>query len=154
MRWRRGIHRFSKRAFQVYERIRARLASGSFRTEPYPIPAGYRSHSIAMILLRVTQILADAADALDHERSGELTDETVRCASEIADVFVGADGRVCELIPIEERLKDTILARHATPGHIFESMWFVIRTALQHGRRRVDRARLRLHRLGIRSGLG
>lgn len=123
-----------QRAFQVYERIRARLASGSFRTEPYPIPSGYRSHSIAMILLRVTQILADAADALDHERSRELTDETIRCASEVLHVFVGADGRVCELISTEERLKDTILARHATPGHIFESMWFVMRTALQHGR--------------------
>ena len=141
-------------AFQIYDRIRARLASGSFRTEPYPIPAGYRSHSIAMILLRVTQILADAADALDHERSRELTDETIRCASEVLHVFVGDDGRVCELIPTEERLKDTILARHATPGHIFESMWFVIRTALQHGRARVDRARLSLHRLGIRSGMG
>ena len=121
-------------AFQIYDRIRARLASGSFRTEPYPIPAGYRSHSIAMILLRVTQILADAADELDHERSEEITGETVRCASELLDVFVGDDGRVCELIPSEERLIDTILARHATPGHIFESMWFVIRTALQHGR--------------------
>ena len=121
-------------AFQVYDRVRARLASGLFRTEPYPIPAGYRSHSIAMILLRVTQILADAADALDHERSREVTGETLRCTAEILDVFADLDGRVCELIPTEERLKDTILARHATPGHIFESMWFVIRTALQHGR--------------------
>jgi N-acylglucosamine 2-epimerase len=121
-------------AFQVYDRIRARLASGSFRTEPYPIPAGFRSHSIGMILLRITQILADAADALDHKRHQEVTHETLRCAAEILDVFVCADGRVHELIPTEERLKETILARHATPGHIFESMWFVIRSALQHGR--------------------
>lgn len=123
-----------QRALEIYDRIRARLASGNFRTAPYPIPAGYRSHSIVMILLRVTQILADAAQTLESPRSQELASETVRCASEILDVFCRPDGRVWELIPLEERLNDTVLARHATPGHIFESMWFVIRTALQHGR--------------------
>src|SRR5687768_10299378 len=56
------------RAFQIYDRIRARLASGVFRTEPYPIPAGFRSHSITMMLLRISQILADAAHHLDHPR--------------------------------------------------------------------------------------
>ena len=122
-------------AFELYGRIRARLASGSFRTEPYPIPAGYRSHSISMILLRVTQVLADAAATLHHPGAGTLATETVRCASAIMDEFVRPDGAVQELIPNEERLADTVLARHATPGHIFESMWFVIRTALQHGRK-------------------
>jgi N-acylglucosamine 2-epimerase len=122
------------RAFEVYDRIRARLESGSFRTEPYPIPRGYRSHSIAMILLRVTQIIADAAHTLEHPRREGMARETVRCASEILEVFCRPDGSVWELIPAEERFSDTILARHITPGHIFESMWFVIRTALQHGR--------------------
>jgi N-acylglucosamine 2-epimerase len=123
-----------KLAFQMYDRIRVRLASGSFRTEPYPIPKGYRSHSISMILLRVTQILTDAAEALGHPRRQEMTGEAVRCASEVLDLFVRQDAAVWELIPIEERLNETILARHATPGHAFESMWFVIRSALQHGR--------------------
>ena len=119
------------RAFEVYDRIRARLARGSFRTEPYPIPEGYRSHSVAMMLLRVTQILADAAQTLDHPRREAMVEETVRCASEILEVFCRPDGGVWELIPLEKRLEGTVLARHATPGHIFESMWFVIRTALQ-----------------------
>jgi N-acylglucosamine 2-epimerase len=122
------------RAFEVYDRIRARLASGSFRTEPYPIPAGYRAHSITMILLRITQILADAAEALGHPRREEIGGETVNCASEILDVFCRTDAAVWELVPSGEELNNTVLARHATPGHIFESMWFVIRTALQHGR--------------------
>lgn len=123
-----------RRAFEIYDRIRARLAIGSFRTAPYPIPAGYRSHSISMILLRITQILGDAAHALEHPRREGVAAETVRCASEILDVFCRPDGGVWELIPMEERLEDTVLARHATPGHICESMWFVIRTALQYGR--------------------
>jgi N-acylglucosamine 2-epimerase len=121
-------------AFETYDRIRVRLANGSFRTEPYPIPVGYRSHSIAMILLRVTQLLSDAADALGHPRTYEVTTECVRCASEVLDVFAAADAAVWELVPTHEHLNRTILARHATPGHTFESMWFVIRTGLQHGR--------------------
>jgi N-acylglucosamine 2-epimerase len=121
-------------AFDISDRIRVRLASGSFRTEPYPIPQGYRSHSISMISLRVSQILADAAEALKHPRKEEMAAETVRCASEVLDVFLRPDAAVWELIPTEDELRDTILARHATPGHIFESMWFVIRSARQHGR--------------------
>jgi len=122
------------RAFEIYDRIRVRLASGCFRTEPYPIAPGYRSHSIAMILLRVTQILAGTAQALQHPRSESMSRESVRCASEILDVFCRPDGCVQELIPEEERFCGTVLARHTAPGHIFESMWFVIRTALQHDR--------------------
>jgi N-acylglucosamine 2-epimerase len=83
-----------------------------------------------MILLRVTQILADAAEALDHPSREEATAESVRLAREVLDLFCRPDGVVCELIPLEERFNDTVLARHATPGHIFESMWFVIRTAI------------------------
>jgi N-acylglucosamine 2-epimerase len=122
------------RAFAIYDNIRDRLAKGSFRTEPYPIPRGFRSHSISMILLRVTQILADAAESLKHPRREALRAETIRCASEVVGAFCRPDGGVWELIPTEDRLNDTVLARHATPGHIFESMWFVIRTAMQHGR--------------------
>jgi N-acylglucosamine 2-epimerase len=120
------------RAFGIYDRIRARLASGSFRTEPYPIPAGYRPHSIAMILLRISQVLADAAQRLDHPRQAEMAYETVMAASQIVQVFCREDGAVWELIPMEERLHETVLARHATPGHIFESMWFVIRAGLKY----------------------
>jgi N-acylglucosamine 2-epimerase len=123
-----------QRALNVYDRIRTRLAAGNFRTEPYPIPAGYRSHSIAMILLRITQILADALQTLHHPRFEEFRIETIRGASEILNVFCKPDGAVWEVVPLEQRLNDTVLARHATPGHAFESMWFVIRTALQCGR--------------------
>lgn len=120
------------RAFEVYDRIRARLEAGSFRTEPYPIPIGYRSHSIAMILLRISQILADAARRLDHPRQAEMAYGTVLSATEIVQVFCREDGAVWELIPLEAHLHETVLARHATPGHIFESMWFVIRAGLQY----------------------
>ena len=130
---RRDSH-FLKLAIDVYDGIRARLAAGVFRTEPYPIPAGYRSHSIAMISLRITQVLADAAAALDHPRREELAAATVECASQIVNDFCLPDGAVQELVPVDGSLADTILARHTTPGHIFESMWFVIRTALQYGR--------------------
>lgn len=119
-------------AFELYDRIRLRLASGSFLTDPYPIPAGYRSHSIAMILLRISEALSDAAMSMDHSRRAEIAWETVQCALQIVNVFCRDDGGVSELIPLQSGLEDTLLARHATPGHIFESMWFVIRAALQY----------------------
>jgi N-acylglucosamine 2-epimerase len=121
-------------AFEIYDRIQVRVGTGAFRTEPYPIPRGYRSHSISMMSLRIGQILADASQAMKHSRSQQVAGETLRFASEIMDVFRRPDAGVWELKPTEERLKETILARHATPGHTFESMWFVIRTARQHGR--------------------
>jgi N-acylglucosamine 2-epimerase len=121
------------RAFEVYDGIRARLAPGMFRTEPYPIPGGFRSHSIAMILLRISQLLADAAQRLDHPRRAEMAYETVQCALQIVQVFCRDDGAVWELIPLDTCLDDTVLARHATPGHIFESMWFVMGAGLRYG---------------------
>lgn len=140
------------RAFELYDRIRLRLASGSFLTDPYPIPAGYRSHSIAMILLRISEALSDAAMSMDHSRRAEIAWETVQCALQIVNVFCRDDGGVSELIPLQSGLEDTLLARHATPGHIFESMWFVIRAALQYRHSEWTGPAVRAIEVAFRSG--
>ena len=38
-------------ALKLYDSIERRLADGSFRTEPYSIPAGLKAHSVPMIML-------------------------------------------------------------------------------------------------------
>lgn len=129
-----GDAEFLARAFALYERLLARLDSGSFRTDPYPIPAGYTAHSLAMVRLRFTQSLAAAAAALAHPRKEELAIAEQAAAAALLEKFVRSDGLVAELIPADPARDGTLLARHATPGHVLESMWFVLRTAAAAGR--------------------
>ena len=117
------------------DRLLSRLDSGAFRTDPYPIPSGYTAHSIAMVRLRFTQSLAGAAAVLDQSRRQELAGAELAAAQALLETFVQPDGTVAELIPSEPSHRETILSRHATPGHVLESMWFVLRTAAASGRR-------------------
>lgn len=122
-------------ALTLYDRLLLRLRTGAFRTEPYPIPAGYTAHSLAMVRLRFTQSTAAAALALRHPRSAELAAAELEAAVMLVDTFAQADGAVAEMIPATPELSGTILARHATPGHTLESMWFVLRTAAANGQK-------------------
>jgi N-acylglucosamine 2-epimerase len=122
-------------ALLLYDRLVNRLDSGNFRTDPYPIPAGYAAHSLAMIQLRFTQSLAAAAGALGHRRSQELAAAELAAADALLSTFTQPDGTVAELIPADPAQRDTLLARHATPGHVCESMWFVLLTAAASKRR-------------------
>ncbi|MFD0959101.1 AGE family epimerase/isomerase [Paenibacillus chungangensis] len=58
-------------AKRLYASIRSRLASGTYRTEPYPIPSGYRTHGIPMIMLNVSHELAEALQAAEEEGIAE-----------------------------------------------------------------------------------
>lgn len=119
-------------AMAIYDRLVARLDTGDFRTDPYPIPAGYRAHSLAMVKLRFTQALRAAARTLGHARAEELAVAELAAVEVLLDTFAQADGAVLEMIPPGPAEADTILARHATPGHTLESMWFVLRTAVSN----------------------
>lgn len=57
-------------ALELYDSIGRRLAENRFMTHPYPIPKGYRAHSVPMIMLNVTQELLEAAEALDADPEG------------------------------------------------------------------------------------
>jgi N-acylglucosamine 2-epimerase len=130
-----GDRELLERAFLQYDRLLSRLDSGVFRTDPYPIPTGYAAHSIAMVRLRFTQSLAAAARVLDHSRIPELAAAELAAARALIATFAQPDGAVAELIPSDPANRETILSRHATPGHVLESMWFVLRTAAASGQR-------------------
>ena len=119
------------RALQLYDRICIRIATGEFRTEPYPIPTGLRGQSVSMILLRVTQVLAEALTAFRHDRSDELSRASVSLSREILESFCHNDGRVAEFLPVTTERSDGLLLRHLNPGHVFECMWFIMNTARQ-----------------------
>lgn len=127
--------RFQK-ALDLYDRIRARIKRGNMRTEPYPIPDGYSAHAIPMIMLNLSQELAEVADELNHQHKDRLLRHSMSFMSEIMEDFYQADHRIIEMLPEHKgSVKDSLLFRHMNPGHTIESMWFVIHTAQKAGNR-------------------
>lgn len=113
----------------LFDRIIDRLEKGSVRSEPYPIPTGYRSHSVSMIMLNVAQELGEVLQGLNHERSQEIVDKSLFYMNEVMDEFMTDEGRIIELIAGEPAEFDTLLSRHVNPGHTIECMWFVMKSA-------------------------
>lgn len=110
----------------VYDSIVKRIEDGSVKTEPYPIPDGYQSHSLQMILLNVTQEVEETAKIFpellfNHPKAIEISHH-------ILDQFFLKDGRCIELHPEQRENDNTLLARHVNPGHLLESVWFHIHT--------------------------
>lgn len=111
------------RALEVYETIHQRVESGVFKTEPYPIPSTYTSHSIHMILLNVAQEIEQTAI---HFPSFTVEKKAKQLSQKILQEFIHEDGRIVELKPENEENEDTLIVRHVNPGHALESVWFHI----------------------------
>ncbi len=127
-----GEGAYLERAVSAYDGLRRRLASGEVRSEPYPLPPGARAHAWPMIMLNVAQELERAARATGHVRADAFAADALADMDAVLDGFVRPDGLVQEVIvPGDD---GSLLARHVTPGHAIESMWFVLEQALTHGR--------------------
>lgn len=113
-------------ALKVYRQIRKRISEKNFRTEPYPIPEGFESHSLYMIQLNVLQELYQSANLLEHESLEELRKDTIASMTKIIDEFINENETLIELKPKEVKDTNTLLARHINPGHTLESLWFIL----------------------------
>lgn len=113
-------------ALAVYRSIMERVSGGSFKTEPYPIPEGFTSHSINMILMNVAQELAETAIAFANPISYELAEDCRKFSAFILDNLIEDDGRIVELLPENRNNINSLIARHVNPGHTLESIWFQI----------------------------
>lgn len=120
-------------ALRIWDSVRLRLSAGDWRSEPFPVPQGLRSQSVPMIMLNATTTLADAAERLDHGRAEEIRGAACQLMSEIMEDFCQGN-RLVEMIADAPGWDDTMLCRHATPGHSMESMWFVMTEAEKAGR--------------------
>lgn len=127
-----GETRYWTRALEAYDGLRARLARGEVRSEPYPLAPGCRAHAWPMILLNVAQELERAARALGDPRAPALAADALADMDAVLDGFVRPDGLVQEVVCADDAT--SLLARHVTPGHAIESMWFVLEQAVTHGR--------------------
>lgn len=122
-------HKRFEKAFELYLNIVVRLKSGKIRSEPYPIPDGYRSFAVTMIMLNVVQGLADVAAKLNHEKHQELFQSSIFYMQDIMSNFCLENYRLIEMLPDDPSKRKTLLYRHVNPGHSIESMWFVMDTA-------------------------
>jgi len=117
-------------AHRLYRSVLDRLASGSYRTEPYPTPEGFKAHGIPMIMLNVSEELAEAMGALGDPARVDVGRRADGYLREIMDHFV-ADDLVHETIDTDNHIvPDTLLGRYVNPGHTLEDMWFVMHQAL------------------------
>lgn len=122
-------------AHRLYDSVLSRLDGNAFKTEPYPTPSGYRAHSIPMIMLNVSQELADALRAFRDPRSEDLERRADGYLAEIMDHFV-RDDLLYEMINTYTPLgAETLLERYVNPGHTLEDMWFVMHQARARGDR-------------------
>jgi len=117
-------------AHALYRSVLDRLAAQSYRTEPYPTPAGHKAHGIPMIMLNVSQELAEAMRDLGDDARAQVDRRADGYLREIMDHFV-ADDLVHEMIDTGNRIvPGTLLGRYINPGHTLEDMWFVMHQAL------------------------
>lgn len=126
-------HRFEK-ALEIYRNIRERSGEGELKTEPFPIPEGYKAHAVYMIMLNVAQGLAEVARKFNHREQTALSRDSTEYMQKIMHTFCLENHRIVEMLPEDPSEKQTLLYRHINPGHTLESMWFVMHTAGRAGR--------------------
>ncbi|QNK57230.1 AGE family epimerase/isomerase [Paenibacillus sp. PAMC21692] len=119
-------------AKKVYETIKQRLASGDFKTEPYPVPASWAAHGLEMIRLNTVQELEATAKQWDPDYAAIAGGDVKALLSAILDGFTSEDGTISELTTSDsDEQAQTLLGRHINPGHSLESLWFQLHS-LEH----------------------
>ncbi|HBG00743.1 MAG TPA: N-acylglucosamine 2-epimerase [Firmicutes bacterium] len=127
-----------EQALRLFDSIIDRYKRREFRTDPEPLPAGYRAHGIPMILLNVSQELLDAAEELAHPSVEHIASWCHHLAKEIVEDFIGQDGIIKELVHATKDEDTCILGRYVNPGHSLEDMWFLMHYAQRLAKERED----------------
>ncbi|MEA2064423.1 MAG: AGE family epimerase/isomerase, partial [Gemmatimonadota bacterium] len=123
-------------ALDLYDHTLQRIESGRYRTDPYPVPTGYKVHSLPMILTETAQELAGAAGQFGlSDRAAALRATADKCVAEIMENFRQPDRLVLEMIGMDNRPEDTLLGTFINPGHTIEDMWFIMHRALANSDR-------------------
>src|SRR5690606_10592041 len=113
------------KAINLYNHVERRLQEGRARSEPYPIPEGYDAHGYAMIMLNVSQELANALEAYGDGRHTDIRGRSARYMDTIMQRFRTQEGFMLEMVPHGQSAAtgpkpETLLARHVNPGHTLE----------------------------------
>lgn len=109
-------------SLDTYNRTKLRLASpGSYQTEPLLIPKGCKAHGISMIFSMVFNELGQFLN------NPEILNAALDHAEQVMTVFIRPDHRrLFEFVKTDNNLLDTDPGMTVVPGHVLESMSFMI----------------------------
>ena len=124
-------------AREAFASVQSRLVNpGSYQTHPLPIPPGTKAHGISMIFASAFGELGDYL----NDRS--IIDAGLDHANLVMDVFCRPERRrLYEFVNLDNSLRETPPGHAVNPGHVIESMWFMIHIYQRHATR--DDARIR-----------
>jgi N-acylglucosamine 2-epimerase len=119
-----GEKEYAGEAFKLYRNITARVDKGQFNTEPYPVPSGCSMHGLPMFSMYTGSELYRSLAALNMPEAAEAAIKAEKYARVLKnDFFIGPYNIE---VKGSEAMADTLLARHITPGHTMECLWFFI----------------------------
>lgn len=121
---------FYEFAVSLYDSVVERFYEPVYRTDPYPVPPGFEAHGRPMILLETAREMALAAAGFGDPRETAFLDQAAGWMDEILDRFRDpADGLIAEMRSDDPVRRASLLGQYINPGHMIESMGFVIQLA-------------------------
>lgn len=128
--------RYYDYAVDLHESIVRRLYAASYRSDPYPVPAGYEAHGRPMIQVENAHELAQAAELFGDARRDAFLSQAQAGMAEILDKFRDPqDDLIAEMWSADPAKRDTMMGRYVNPGHMLEDMWFHIHLARRLGQK-------------------
>ena len=113
-------------SLELYLHTRKRVESGNFRTDPYPVPKGYRTHGITMILTNTARTVANALFDLCHPDAPVISEQAYAYAKDTLDSFTDENDILHEMVRVDGTFdNDSQIGRYVNPGHTIEDCWFM-----------------------------
>ena len=119
-------HAIALEAQHVLKRMMGFLGKGDIRTEPYPLPTGFSTQAVHMILCNTLKELSDCFGLFDQKEQKKLLLEAQEHAKTILNLFYDDERTLLKEIIPSVGNEASLLARHYNPGHAIECMWFCL----------------------------
>ncbi len=146
-----GDGRVMEEAAALYESIIDRIEAWNIKTDPYPIPEGYKAHGVPMISLNTGQELLGAFRRNNDPRAERVKEKNSGFVQEIMNDFVRGT-YLLEMVGRDGQPKDTILGSYVNPGHTIEDMWFIMHHAMEENDKGLIEQAAMLSREALRRG--
>lgn len=114
------------------ESILRRYEADEFLTEPYPIPDGYVTHGIPMILINTFYEYLEMKEHFGMSLKNEI-EYLKKWANFILYTMSNSHGLISEHKSKPENQEHRLLDRHINPGHTLEDAWFLIEALKKYG---------------------
>ncbi len=119
-----GENKYLSEALRIYESMLSRLENGCYRTDPYPVPPGYRFHGTSMSMLHVSDTLLRALDTAGRPEKEKILKNAENFLAETLSFASG--GKIFEFVRKDASPDGTMLGNYINPGHTLEDAWFIL----------------------------